>query len=220
MNKENVYEEKFLPNIIKWGIITLSVGVITSFFPALYLWSVGLKPSWPQILKGFGLIVAACGAFYFVEPFSYFPILGIPGTYLSFLAGNISNLRLPCSAIAQESAGVVEGSNEGSIISTIAISVSIIVNTVILLFGAIGLTALVNNLPPNILSSFDYILPAIFGAIFGQFLIRSYLLGAIALTLGIILNFTGILPNWGSLLVLVFGTIIISKILWEKNIIK
>ena len=155
-----------------------------------------------------------------IGAFSYFPILGIPGTYLSFLAGNISNLRLPCSAIAQESAGVAKGSDEGSIISTIAISVSIIVNTVILLFGAIGLTALVNNLPPNILSSFDYILPAIFGAIFGQFLIRSYLLGAIALIMGIILNFTGIFPNWGNLLFLVFVTIIISRILWEKNIIK
>jgi len=219
MNKENIFEEEFLPSIIKWGIITLTLGVITSFFPALYLWSVGLKPSWAQILKGFGLIFAAVGAFYFVEPFSYFPILGIPGTYLSFLAGNISNLRLPCSAIAQESAGVAEGSNEGSIISTIAIAVSIIVNVVILLLGTIGLTALLNNLPPSILNAFKYILPSIFGAIFGQFLIRSYLLGGIALAMGITLNLIHILPNWGILLFLVFGTIIISRVLWEKKLI-
>jgi len=85
------------------------------------------------------------------------------------LAGNISNLRLPCSAVAQESAGVQEGSNEGSIISTIAISVSIIVNVVILLFGAIGLTALVNNLPPSVLSAFDYILPAYLGQYLDNF---------------------------------------------------
>jgi hypothetical protein len=218
--KNNVYEEVFIPQVIKWGVITLVVGVITSFFPALYLWSIGIVPSGTQILTGFGLIFAAVGAFYFVEPFSYFPVLGIPGTYLSFLAGNISNLRLPCSAIAQEAAGVKEGTNEGGIISTIAISVSILVNTIILLFGALGLTALINNLPPSILNAFDYILPAIFGSIFGQFLNRSYLLGGIALAIGLFLYFSGLLPEWAILLFLVFSTIFISKILWDKKIIK
>ncbi len=215
---ENVYSSKFTPAVVKWGMITVWIGVVLSFLPALYLWSVhGLLPSSAEILKGFGLIFAIVFAFWFVEPISYYPVLGLPGTYLSFLAGNISNLRVPCAAVAQEAAGVQEGTPKGSIISTIAIAVSMLVNTTILFIGAIGLAALVSNLPQTVLHAFDFILPAIFGAIFGQFCLRSYALGAIALALGLILNFAGVLPGWGVLLVLVFGTILLAKLLWEKG---
>jgi hypothetical protein len=218
MSQDKCYEEEFTPSIIKWGILTLSLGIVLSFSPALYLWWFhGTLPTWSQIFAGVGYAVAVLWAMYFVEPISYFPVLGIPGTYLSFLSGNISNLRLPCSAVAQEAAGVKEGTKEGSIISTIAISTSIIVNTSILLFGVIGLSAVFKNLPPSILHAFDFILPAIFGAIFGQFLIRSYTLGAIALALGLILTAMKIIPGWGILFILVFGTIGIARILWEKG---
>jgi len=218
MSQDKYYDEEFIPSIIRWGILTLSLGIVFSFAPAFYLWWFhSILPTWSQILAGFGYVVAILWAIYFVEPISYFPVLGIPGTYLSFLSGNISNLRLPCSAVAQEAAGVKEGTKEGSIISTIAISTSIIVNTVILLLGVVGLSAAFGNLPPSILHAFDFILPAIFGAIFGQFLIRSYTLGAIALTLGLVLTAIKIIPGWGILLILVFGTIGIARILWEKG---
>ncbi len=42
-------------------------------------------------------IVSMSAPNYIIEPVSYSPILGIPGTYMSFLSGNISNMRLPCS---------------------------------------------------------------------------------------------------------------------------
>lgn len=215
---EGVYKGKFIPSVIKWGMITLWAGVVLSFVPAAYLWmSHGLIPSGAQILTGFGLILAIVAAFYFVEPISYYPVLGLPGTYLSFLAGNISNLRVPCAAVAQEAAGVTEGTDKGSIIATVAIAVSMLVNTTVLFIGAIGAAAIIGSLPEAVLHAFDFILPAIFGAIFGQFALRSYTLGAIALALGLILNLAGIMPGWGVLLVLVFGTILLGRLLWEKG---
>jgi len=217
MSETQVFNQKFLPGIIKWGIITLSVGVLLSFCPALYLYSLGIIPSGQQIAAGFGLITAAVAAFYFVEPISYFPVLGIPGTYLSFLAGNISNMRLPCAAVAQESAGVVEGTNRGSIIATIGIAVSILVNVTILLIGALGGAAVMSNAPPTVLHAFDFILPAIFGAIFGQFALRSFKLAGIAMAIGLILNATKAVPGWGILLICIFGTIGISRFMWEKG---
>ncbi|MFW6150683.1 MAG: hypothetical protein ACOC6A_04030 [Chloroflexota bacterium] len=215
---EDVYKSRFTPSVVRWGMITLWVGVALSFVPAFYLWSGhGIMPSGADIAAGFGLILAIVIAFWFVEPISYYPVLGLPGTYLSFLAGNISNLRVPCSAVAQEAAGVQEGTPRASIISTIAIAVSMLVNTVVLFIGAVGLAGLVSNLPESVLHAFDFILPAIFGAIFGQFALRSYALGAIALGLGLILNYAGVLPSWGVLLALVFGSILIARLLWEKG---
>lgn len=41
-------------------------------------------------------------------------------------------MRVPCSSVAQEAAGVEMGSDKGSVVSTIGIAVSIIVNIVIL----------------------------------------------------------------------------------------
>jgi len=219
MGEEEVFKQKFLPGIIKLGIITLLIGVLLSFVPALYLYTQGIIPSGHQIAVGFGLIFAAVAAFYFVEPISYYPILGIPGTYMSFLAGNISNMRLPCAAVALESAGVAEGTNKGSIIATIAIAVSIIVNAVILLIGALGGAVVMSNASPSVLHAFDFILPAIFGAIFGQFALRNYKLAGIALAIGVILNVTKVIPGWGVLLVCIFGTVAISRLMWEKGML-
>ncbi len=219
MGEEEVYKQKFLPGIIKLGIITLLIGVLLSFFPALYLYTQGIIPAGHQIAAGFGLIFAAVAAFYFVEPISYYPILGIPGTYLSFLAGNISNMRLPCAAVAQESAGVTEGTSRGSIVATIAIAVSIMVNVTILLIGALGGAAVMSHASPAVLHAFDFILPAIFGAIFGQFALRNYKLAGIALAIGIIFNVAKVIPGWGVLLVCIFGTVGISRLMWEKGML-
>lgn len=196
------------------------LSVLFSFTPALYLWlAYGLIPSGAVIMKGFGLIFAVVGVFYFVEPISYFPVLGIPGTYLSFLAGNISNLRLPCAAVAQEAADVKEGTSKGAIIATIAIAVSMLVNTTIIFIGAAGVAALVKYFPPFVLTAFRYILPAIFGAIFGQFFLRSYLLESIALGISLVALLVKVIPAWGVLLIAVFGTIAIARILWQRGMI-
>ena len=88
-----------------------SLGYPLCFIPAGVLAIVyGAMPAVSDIFNGWLLIVAIYGIYAIVEPVSYFPVLGLPGTYMSFLAGNISNMRVPCSAVAQEAVGVVPGS--------------------------------------------------------------------------------------------------------------
>ena len=129
MNKE-YYNKVYIPDIVKWGKITMLLGIITCFGPALVISVVyGCMPPVSAIIAGTIAQISVSGAFYIVEPISYFPILGIPGTYLTFLSGNTSNMRVPCSSVAQEAAGVEMGSDKGSVVSTIGIAVSIIVNS-------------------------------------------------------------------------------------------
>ena len=86
------------------------LGIITCFGPALVISVVyGYMPPVSAIIAGTIAQISVSGAFYIVEPISYFPILGIPGTYLTFLSGNTSNMRVPCSSVAQEAAGVENG---------------------------------------------------------------------------------------------------------------
>ena len=114
---------------------------------------------------------------------------------MSFLAGNISNLRIPCSAVAQNAAGVEEGSKEGSIISTIAIGISVIVNLIILTVGVFFGARLLAAFPPTINEALNYILPSVFGGVFGSFAIRNIKLGIISLVFCVILAALNIIPT-------------------------
>ena len=101
-----------------------------------------------------------------VETITYIPMLGAGGSYLSFVTGNISNLKLPCALNALESAEVDVKTEEGEIISTVAIAVSSIVTTVIIVIGVIliiPLSPLLDN--PTLKPAFDQLLPALFGAL-------------------------------------------------------
>ena len=92
----------------------------------------GLMPPFSAILSGFLAITSAVGVIWFVEPISYFPIVGVAGTYMAFVSGTISNLRIPCAMIAQKAVGVEPETDRGSIVATLGMAVSIIVNVIIL----------------------------------------------------------------------------------------
>lgn len=167
MNKE-YYNKVYIPGIVKWGKITMLLGIITCFGPALVISVVyGCMPPVSAIIAGTIAQISVSGAFYIVEPISYFPILGIPGTYLTFLSGNTSNMRVPCSSVAQEAAGVEMGSDKGSVVSTIGIAVSIIVNIVILTIGAIAGNAIIGMMSEGFKQALNFLLPALYGAVFG-----------------------------------------------------
>jgi len=231
LNKtEKVYNEEYIPYIVKWGKSLGLLGVAISFLPVIVLTFVfNITPSIGSIMAGAVAIWSSIAAFWVVEPVSYYPILGIPGTYLAFISGNISNLRLPASAVAQEAAGVEPGTPKGSIISTLGISTSILINVTFLTIGVFAGSAALESLPDIITNALDYILPALFGAIFANFAKDRPKIGVIALTISIImtalmnrgyLSFLPGIPSYAVIIVSVFGTIFISKKLFEKGIIE
>src|SRR5699024_4376504 len=123
-------------------------------------------PDW----RGFVLGLIATAPMYWavavVEVLTYVPLLGAGGAYLSFVTGNISNLKLPVALNALEQAGVKASSEEGEIISTIAIAVSSIVTTLIIVLGVILITPLTPVLNAPVLApAFAQILPALFGGL-------------------------------------------------------
>ena len=95
MNKD-FYKEKYLPTVNRIGKITGYLGVIVSFLPAVMLAVVyGSLPKPEALLTAFISGTSAFGVLWFVEPISYFPVVGPAGTYMAFLSGNISNMRIP-----------------------------------------------------------------------------------------------------------------------------
>ncbi|MBQ8907569.1 MAG: hypothetical protein IJY71_03175 [Clostridia bacterium] len=146
-----------------WGIV---VGIVLLLFPAVLSLIFQTAPNLEVLWKGVLATAPMYWAVGIVEIFTYVPMLGAGGTYLSFVTGNISNLKLPCAIDAMERAGVKASDEEGEVISTIAIAVSSIVTTLIIVIGVICLVPLTSVLEsPVLVPAFDMILPALFGGL-------------------------------------------------------
>ena len=156
--------------------------------------------------------------YWFIEPVSYFLILGIGGTYISFLAGNISNMRLPVSAVSQEVAGVQEGSPEGEIIGAMGIVASQWILTIVALTAAVVVTLVIGLLPESVKGAFDFLLPCLWGAIFGQFAMRSPQYAVLTLIIGVPLVMWSGLPTWTLIPIMVFGMATLSIVLFKRGV--
>jgi hypothetical protein len=175
----------------------------------------GAFPAWDIAFTAWGMVVASFGAFYVVEPISYYPVLGLVGTYMSFLAGNIANMRLPCSAIAQEVVGVKPNTPEAEIVSALGIAGSVLTNMVFLVLGAVAGYGLVARFPEPVKNAFvGYTSPAIFGAVFGQFALRYPRIAVAALAIAVPLKCKYQVPDWGVIVVSVFGSIAVARLLY------
>ena len=92
-------------------------------------------PTWDQFFAAAIGVVPLYWAVGIVEAFSYMPMLGAGGSYLGFITGNMSNMKVPVALNAMSSADVQQGTEEGDVISTISIAVSSLVTlAVIFLF--------------------------------------------------------------------------------------
>ncbi|MGF6989763.1 hypothetical protein M2150_001006 [Lachnospiraceae bacterium PM6-15] len=217
---ENFYKDKYMPSVNRIGKITGYLGVVLAFTPAIMLAIVyGLVPKPAALLTAFISGASAFGVLWFVEPISYFPVVGPAGTYMAFLSGNISNMRIPCASMAQVAADVEPGTEKGSVVATIGMAVSIIINIAVLTIGAILGSSVLSMLPDSIKAALNYLLPALFGALLVQFGLKMkkhslvMVLIAVALYTAIGLGVFNWLPgasNWLGTLGCVFASILIG----------
>ena len=154
-----------------WGRIwTVAALVVFLLVPVAF--SIHLN-AWPKAEYFFKGLASVAIIFYptgIIEVISYAPLLGAAGTYLSFVTGNIANLKLPCTMSALETSGYSVSSEEGEVISTIAVAVSSIVTTLIIAIGVLlmsvtGFVKEITSPDSPVYPAFQQILPCLFGAI-------------------------------------------------------
>ena len=220
--KNTVQPSSYLEGTHRWGRIWgLTLFVLILMFPIAVCLLFGVLPEWKPLLSGMLAILPMYWAVGIVEMFTYVPMLGAGGAYLSFVTGNISNLKLPCAIDAMERAKVKASEEEGEIISTIAISVSSIVTTVIIILGVILITPLTPVLENPILEpAFDMILPALFGGLAVVFVSKNAKLSIAPIILMLILFIAipGLGNNVGIMVpVGVVFTVAVARILYKRG---
>ena len=125
-------------------------------------------PNADVVFKGLAPIALLFYPTAVIEVFTYTPLLGSGATYLAFVTGNINNLKLPCALSALDSAKVNANSDEGEILSTIAVATSSIVTTIIIAIGVVAFAPFLPYLTAEdsvLAPAFQQVVPALFGAL-------------------------------------------------------
>ena len=204
-----------------WGI---AIGVLLILFPVVLSFIFGALPEWSALAKGLFATMPMYWAVGLVEVFTYVPMLGAGGAYLSFVTGNISNLKLPCAIDAMERANVKANTEEGEIISTISIAVSSIVTTVIIIIGVILIIPLTPILESEILiPAFDQMLPALFGGLAVVFVSKNLKLSIAPIILMLVLFVFVPALNSGTVGIMVpvgvLFTVAVARIMYKRGML-
>ncbi len=139
-------------------------------------------------LGGFLSGIAKVGIIYIpvaiVEFLVYTPMLGVGGSYISFLTGNVTNMKIPCAMNARDMAGTMVGTPENEIISTISTATSAIVTTLVIVVGVLLIVPLQPVLQSEtLLPAFNNVVPALFGALGLKYFAKSPKIAIIPLLL-------------------------------------
>lgn len=215
----------YIDKVYRWGAIwNIGVMIILLAFPVAVGLIFGATPNLKGLLMGLVATAPMYWAVGVIETFTYIPMLGAGGSYLSFVTGNISNLKLPCAINALEQAGVKANSDEGEVVSTIAIAASSIVTTLIIILGVILITPLTPVLEAPILApAFAQLLPALFGGLGVVFVSRNAKIAIAPVSLMLVLFIAIPALNEGTVGIMVpvsvIFTIIVSRIMYKKGLL-
>ena len=172
------------------------------------------------------------------EAFSYTPILG-SSTYLTFITGNIMNLKLPCAINAMKLTNKEANTPAGEAISSVAVSVCSIMTIIILALAALLSTSISPIFEiPEVQTASNYLVPALFGSLTlglfansnsGKKVVKNGIAGvlpvlAIVSVLAIVVRVTkgeSLFSMVGLLILIMLPIAILSSyIMWKKGIIK
>lgn len=218
MNKQKNYYDK-IHNVGRATgaaalIMMLSVPLIVCAYYNIF-------PPFSNLLKGILMVcmiyIPICAA----EFATYTPMLGSNASYLVFITGNLTNLKIPCALMCMENANVKPQTEEGEVIAGISVAVSSIVTVLIIFIGMLLLVPLAPLLNAPVLKpAFETILPALFGALGAYWIQKQWKLAIVPITLVILIFALFKMPSGiEGALIPVMGLIstISARIMYKKN---
>ena len=215
--RETAYESK----VHMIGRCTLIIGLLLTFLPPFILWlAYGIIPPLNNLISGIISISAVMIPVSVVEILTFSPMLGSSAMYMSYLTGNISNMKIPSAAISMEAVDVKPSTEEGDIISTIAIAGSVIASEIIIILGIILIAPITAKLNPIIQPAFEQVLPALFGSIGAYYILKEWKLAVAPLVAAVSLSLVPGLPTAITIPVCVLASVLGAKFLYKRDLIK
>ncbi len=189
---EEQTREKYYESVHQWGRVTLTAAIFLFLGIGCYLSFVkGLHPGWEVIFTAFLAVAAMVGHTWvnLGDLVLYLLLMGPAATYMSQLTGNVKNMRLPSALASCAMLDEKEDRIKRDILATYGVAASVVVNTVFLGILAAAGHFILKVLPKEFLDTLHYIIPALFGAILGQFALKNRKVAAVSmLMVGIVIS--------------------------------
>ena len=226
-NKDQNNRKAFSPyeeSVHRLGRITgLAAVLIFLAVPSVICLYYNVWPDVGSLFKGLVSVASVYLPIGIIEVFNYSPMLGAGGSYLAFVTGNIANMKVPAAASAMKAVGVEPGTREGELVSTIAVAVSSIVTTLIVLLGVLllgPLEPIINS--PALKPAFDNVLPALFGALGVMLISKRWKVAILPMAIMIVVFLLGLSEGMVGLMVPVASLISIgvARVMYKKNMIE
>ncbi len=183
--EKELFFKEFNNGLHRIGKIMLIIGVLLLIAVPFVIGAInGVSPDLGGFLAGFANVGIIYVPVAIVEFLVYAPMLGVGGSYLSFITGNVTNMKIPCAMNARDIAKTEVGTPENEIVSTISVATSAIVTTLVIVAGVILLVPLQPVLQSEtLLPAFNNVVPALFGALGLKYFIKSPKIAVIPLLL-------------------------------------
>lgn len=221
-NEKEKFFKEFNNGLHKLGRITsIAVIVLLVAVPVIIGIINEVSPDGAGFLSGFAKVGIIYIPVAIVEFLVYTPMLGVGGSYLSFITGNVTNMKIPCVMNARDIAGTEAGTPENEIISTLSVATSAIVTTAVIVAGVILLVPLQPVLQSEtLLPAFNNVVPALFGALGLKYFAKSPQIAVIPLALmSLLCIFVPAAISQTSLLLIPSGglALLIGFVLFKKD---
>lgn len=224
MSEKEIFFKEYNDGLHRIGRFTLILSVVMLVAVPFIIGGLnGVIPDLAGFLKGFANVGLIYIPVAIVEFLVYAPMLGTGGSYLSFITGNVTNMKIPCVMNSKDIAGTQDGTPEHEIVSTISVATSAITTTLVIVLGVILLVPLQPILQTEaLLPAFNNVVPALFGALGLKYFIKSPKIAIVPLLLMSILCI--LVPSaigQTSLLLIPSGglALLIGYILYKKDLL-
>lgn len=224
MDEKQKFLDEFNDSLHRIGRVTMVLMILLLVgVPVAFGMMNGISPSWSGFWNGVIKVAIIYYPTSIVEFLIYTPMLGVGGSYLSFITGNVTNMRIPCAMNAASIAKTQPGTAEHEIISTIAVATSAITTTLVILVGVVCLVPLQPVLQSDMLQpAFNNVVPALFGALGLKYFAKSLRLSAPPLILMSVLCIAvPSLINQTSTMMIPVGALalVLGYFLWKKDLL-
>ena len=205
-----------------WGTIWNYAALVVMFLiPVLFSLVYNAWPDMSALGKTLAVLIPLYWSTAVIEIVTYVPMLGAGGTYLSFVTGNISNLKLPCGLNAMENAKVRANTEEGEVISTISIGVSAITTTVVIAVGVLCFAPILPKITAEgsaFKPAFENVLPALFGALGAGYFIKHWRIAIAPVLGGVLVLLVSPTLQVGVLMVVTIVISVVAALTIHKNL--
>ena len=151
--------------------LVLLIGM--SAFPVVISAVYGIWPNFRQIWPGIVAVILFMAPWWPGETIGYMSIMGPGALYMSYITGNVTNLRMPATVGTINALGIEPNSDKCHTMAIIVCGASIITSVLMLALGVLVAVPITPVLQAEALQpAFSYVVPALFGGLVAQTVLK------------------------------------------------